>query len=468
MNKKTRIILFLTCLFVFAIVTPLAILHSQGYKIDFNPAEGRIKISQTGGLFLKILPRQADIYINGKLNKRTDFFFGSALIENLLPKKHKIEVKKQGYHDWEKTLEIKKIEVVEAKNIILFPKEIDFEILSDKTENIWLSFDQKKIVSLEKNQTSDENPLKEEIKLDWALKLYDLDKNIKSHLINKADISRQEFKLINFEFSQDSKKIYLEIIFNDILNELEKENIKKFILEIDKEKPVLIEKEVPLLLAENIENIVCWKIINNDIYYLDNSGYFFKNEEKLSQENFPLKEKNYSLEIFENFIFLQEKDKQASSLFLSSYQENKTAYKFNFDLEKFETFFEKMVSFKISPDGKKLVYSSNHEIWILFLKDDQSSSEKKADEKILLIRLAEPIKNVSWINDNYLIFISNDKLKISEIDNRDKVNVIDLLESKKLPEEESFNKAFFSLFSKKAYFLTNKEGLLYHSSPLFP
>ena len=62
------------------------ILYAQGYRIDFSPASGRIKITQAGGLFLKVAPKQTNIYINEKLVKRTDFFFGSTLIENLLPK----------------------------------------------------------------------------------------------------------------------------------------------------------------------------------------------------------------------------------------------------------------------------------------------------------------------------------------------------------------------------------------------
>jgi len=51
-------------------------------------------IVKTGGLFIKALPKQANLYINGDFIKKTDFFFGSTLVENLLPRTYKVELKK--------------------------------------------------------------------------------------------------------------------------------------------------------------------------------------------------------------------------------------------------------------------------------------------------------------------------------------------------------------------------------------
>ena len=122
MTKKSRTILFIFCILLFLIIAPLTVYYSQGYRFDFT---GR-KVTRTGGIFLQVLPKQADIYLNGTFEKKTDFLFGSALVDNLLPKKYKIEVKKEGYLAWEKTLEIKEKEVVESKSIILFPQNLNF------------------------------------------------------------------------------------------------------------------------------------------------------------------------------------------------------------------------------------------------------------------------------------------------------------------------------------------------------
>ncbi|MCX6759488.1 MAG: hypothetical protein NT012_02910 [Candidatus Nealsonbacteria bacterium] len=213
MAKRTRVIIFLVCSFLFILIAPSIVLYSQGYRIDLENK----KFTQTGGLFLKILPRQTDVYIDEKLNKRTDFFFGSVLIENLLPKKYKVEVKKEEYCSWEKTLEIKEKEVIEAKNIILFPQNINFSVLADQVEQFWFFPDQSKIILLEEDKSSSppssgkQDSVKEDEESGWVLKLYDLNKNIKSHLIGQEDISPKDTQLINLDFSKDSKKIYLEV-----------------------------------------------------------------------------------------------------------------------------------------------------------------------------------------------------------------------------------------------------------------
>ncbi len=122
MTKKTRVILICVLVSLFFLITPIAILYSQGYRYDFENK----KITQTGGLFLKVSPRSADIYLDDILMDKTDFLFGSVLIENLMPKKYKIRVEKENCFSWEKTLEIKEKQVTNAKNITLLTKNPEF------------------------------------------------------------------------------------------------------------------------------------------------------------------------------------------------------------------------------------------------------------------------------------------------------------------------------------------------------
>jgi hypothetical protein len=421
MTKKTRIILFLTCLFLFFLITPAAILYPQGYRIDLNPPTGGIKLTQTGGLFLKITPRQADIYIDEKLNKKTDFFFGSALIENLLPKKYEVEIKKEEYHSWKKALEIKEKEVTEAKNITLFPKNINLETLLGQVEEFWLFPEQRKIIV---KKVSEE-------KTGWILELYEPEKNSEIRLF-----SDEESRLIDLNLSDDSKKIHLEI---------ETDEIKYFELETEKPDSPLIEiTPLPFPIEDAI---VC-----KDDYCLDNSGNFFKNGQKLTLDPFPIKEEvEYRLEVFQDFIFLLEEN---------------DLYKFNPDLRIFEIFFENINNLKLSPDKRKLAYFSNHEIWLIFLDNIGEPFNKNRGEKLLLIRFSEKINNVFWVNDDYLILINENKIKISEIDNRDRLNIIDIFDIKNLPQNKSFSKISWSQFDKKIYLLSGEN--LYRSNSLLP
>jgi len=434
MTKKTKTLLFLACLLLFLLLAPSIIMYSQGYRISFNPSENEKIITQTGGIFLKTLPKQADVYIEGKMKKRTDFLFGSVLIENLIPGKYKIEVKKstsqEEYHSWEKTLQVQEKQVAEAKNIVLFPKNINFSSVSNNVEKILLSPDQKKMI------------LKENEKTGWTLKLYDLEKNIKSHLINEEDFFLKDPQLINIEFSDDSKIL--------TLNVTSKETIYSFSLDISQAKPVLKKKETA---EEKTINSLIQKQAGNDLYYLDNLGNLFRNKEKLSEVPFQAKqETEYGLDVFNGNIFLTE---------------NSNLYKFNYDKKVFENFFENLAVLKSSPDGKKLLYGSDNELWIIFLEDKTDQPQKKSGDKVFLIRLSNKITNVSWVNDSYLAFLSDDTIKITETDDRDKINVIDLFETKNLPEEGEVKEMFWNRFDDKIYIL-NENGYLFGSNLLLP
>ena len=149
MTKRARTILFITCLILFALATPTIILYSQGYRVDFNPLPGGKIIVQTGGLYFRVLPARTDVYLNAKFKDKTAFFGNSLLIENLLPKTYLVEIKKQGYHTWQKNLEVKEAQVTEAKNIILFPEKPDFTLISQSLPKIAesaTSSDKKKVI----------------------------------------------------------------------------------------------------------------------------------------------------------------------------------------------------------------------------------------------------------------------------------------------------------------------------------
>jgi hypothetical protein len=268
-------------------------------------------LTKTGGFFIKAEPRQAEIYINGRLEKKTDFFFNSVLVKNLLPKKYKIEIKKEGFFTWEKTLEIEEKNVIEIKSVILFPKNPNFAILPENQINPFL------------------------------------------------------------------------------------------------------KKEATTTVPEGI---LAYQIINNNIYYLNATGSIFLTD--------------------------------------SSFLTNKKLNQISFLVEPGSKY-----NLKISPDGKKIAYISDHEIWLLFTQDISDQPQKKAGQILFLTRFSEIINNVFWLNSDYLIFSTGDKIKISEIDNRDKINICEIGEF-----ADPIIK--FTLADKKLYILS--DGKIYFSTDLLP
>jgi len=354
MNRKTRTILFLSLMILFLAIAPLTVFYSLGWRINWETK----KISQPGTFYFKVQPRSTEVYLNGEIKEKTDFFFGSAFIENIIPGKYEVEIKKEGFQNWRKMLEINKGQVTEAKNIILFPKNPFFNIIGQESEG-----------------------------LSPAL--------MGLGLIKKP------------------------------------ENI-----------------QIPEKLSENI---ITHLVFENTVYYLDKSGFItktgisFQGGEKLNVE--PIKiieEAKYQIKASPRDIAL----KQGETLYL---------------LDKAKKLFKKISDsvkdFSFSPDFKKLVYFNNNEIWVLFLEKKYEQPQKELKDKIFLTRFSKNVDKLFWLTNYYLLFNTENEIKIIEIDDRDEINIINLAEFSN-PE------IYWDYKNKKLYLLSNQ--ILYLSEQLIP
>ena len=383
-----------------------------------------------------------------------------------------------GFHSWKKTLEIKKREVTEAKNIVLIPQNPNFTVPTKEIEEFFFSPDKEKIILKEISNEDSKNQ-------GWALKLFEIDKKVKSHLIDETDISKEKVHLFDLKFSPDSNKILLELG--------SKEKVNYYLLEINKVPALLtsldflssdVEKvyfhpknhqKLLVLLALTsetgeetralseidlidkkislpvLENLITCSILNESIYYLDASGFLFKTDLSFNQEErlniiaFPLKEETkYKITVSNSRILLEEND---------------ILYIFNGNKKSFQKLFEPVKNFKFSPDSQKLAYFNDYEIWVLFLGKKYDQPQKEAGEKLFITRFSEKIDEVFWYTNHYLIFNTGDKIKIAEIDDRDRINIVDLTEFKE-------PKIFWNQNNKKLYILS--EESFYSSEKLAP
>lgn len=465
MTRRSRSIIFSILFVSFLIIAPLTVFYSLGWRFDW---ESR-KIVQTGIFYFKTWPKGSQIYIDDKLKDKTDVFFGSALIDNLMPGTYKVGVRKENYHDWEKTLEIKKSEVSEANNIVLIPKNPNFYASAENVEEFFLSPDNNKIIVREDDDDK------------WSLKLYELKSGVKSHVVNEIDFSTKGVELFDLQFSGDSKRILLQLGL--------KENIQYYSLEIDK-SPIAInkldfigspekiyfhpksiqklfmsqiiteKKRVITILNEiNItseeisppifKDIVTYLITDNNIYHLNSSGLVLKSNlsgdkiETLNVIAFPYKqETDYEIIASNPNIFLRE---------------NNELYYLDESTKSFKKLSDSVKDYKFSPDNKKLVYYNNNEIMVFFLERQYDQPIKEKGEKLFITRFSEKINDVFWYTNHYLIFDLGDKIKVTELDDRDKTNMVDLANFK-------HERIFFS--NKKLYILSEKT--LYSSDELTP
>ncbi len=80
------------------------------------------------------------------------------------------------------------------------------------------------------------------------------------------------------------------------------------------------------------------------------------------------------------------------------------------------------------------------------MKEQKGQLKRTKGERVFLLRLSKEIKDVFWINSEYLIFNTEDNVKIIETDNRDRINIIHLAEFEN-------SKIFWNQRDKKLYVL---------------
>jgi len=117
--KKRRILFFLLALFLISAISFIVIKIGQGYKPDLSSKSLR----PTGLLVATSIPDGAQVFIDSKLKTATNATL------NLSPGEYEIEIKKDGFFPWKKTLEIKK-ELVTKTDAYLFSSFPDLRALT--------------------------------------------------------------------------------------------------------------------------------------------------------------------------------------------------------------------------------------------------------------------------------------------------------------------------------------------------
>ena len=462
MTKRQRTLLFLSLLGLFVILAPSLALYSEGYRVDLT---GR-RIAQTGAFYFKVSPTRADIMVDGNLIKRTDFLFGSALTKNFFSGSYFLEIAKDGYHSWQKILEIKERTVTEAKNILLFKKNPMFQKLADKVDNFWISPNKQYVL------------LQQQIGTTWELHLLNLETSGTEPLLEQV---RSTDEILNIQWAKDSQRF--------LLQQASSEQIVSAVHSITASLPCF---EIPCslehfggsigniqLLSSKPDQIVFTKFLNatqvlfessfeqkedphpiannvvafaskgNDVFWLDRDGTLWQRDlasdaqPSIFQESTftPQTEILYDLFVADNSILL----KEDTALFLHE----------KGSVERREIL-SPALEVLLSPKGDKAAIRNNSELWILFLKEETEQPPRIAGELSLLTRFSSPIQNLSWIDSSYLLFSLENTIRAAEIDNRERLNVVDIAES--LDPELFWNneKGTLYVFTEGAFSVSEK------------
>lgn len=136
MSKRIRLIILFACIACFFAIAPVLVLYSMGYRFDFET----MKITATGGIYVKTFPAAGQIIIDSKDPVKPGIFSNSVFIQSLLPKNHSVLITKDGYYNYFKTIPVAENEVTKLENVILFRKDIKFQVIE---QGIQSPFDRK-------------------------------------------------------------------------------------------------------------------------------------------------------------------------------------------------------------------------------------------------------------------------------------------------------------------------------------
>lgn len=119
MKRRRRATLFLSTFMAVAIIGAILILVTRGYRFDTN----ELILEPTGIFVATSSPNGAQVFIDGELKTATNNTI------SLRPDTYDVTIKKEGYQEWQKRLQVKKEEVTQA-DATLFPIAPSFTALT--------------------------------------------------------------------------------------------------------------------------------------------------------------------------------------------------------------------------------------------------------------------------------------------------------------------------------------------------
>lgn len=419
---------------IFLAISPLVIYYSQGFRYDKYHGI----FIHSGSVTIKSLPTSVNIYLNDDLQptKSLDIINSSITLNGLRPGNYNLRVSSEGYQDWEKRIEVHSGISTEFWNVILLPKTAKLQELgASGAERFFPSPFGKRVAYIKSNENqfqiwflnvgqndpqviySGENISFPEDKLEnleWNFKeSYIVSpvirNNQKDYLITSADLDIEASFLSEMTKLKDLQKARWSSKEKGVIYFLAKADGK---ISTDLYKLDIDSKEI-ILVTEDIKT---YDFSSSGLYFIRNNNILYSSDlsgENITQITFsPFTESEISSEAR---LIVFDEDRQAlilknGELFVRNKAAEDTIQKLG----------DNVIGVQFSDDGKKLLYWSNNEIDVLFLKEWKTQPRREENETQQIIRFSSNIDNVFWYRDYEHVFFTNqNKMKIIELDSRD-------------------------------------------------
>jgi hypothetical protein len=480
-KKKTKktITILTSVLATLAVYTgALAIfLYVQGWRFDF----GQQTVKQVGVLTIESSPTSADIYVDGEPKGRTNKSM------TLDIGKYDVTVSKEGYHDWNK-----QVEILEEKSTPIFP----FLILSDPTskelyqsdldfKKSWSDRYNNHLILLLEDENSFElvqyNINKGFLTLNTApINILSISKNIEEDQSPITDITLNlspsgEMAIMTIITEEESNKYVIPTTrpstYSTILNTpLELNGFKNYnIFWSEDENFLILESDTDVIsydLSQDTKYVLLKKTNNLDRWSTDSDGYFYTFQYIDSSEENVLKYslKQYSMDGSGEIVVIPEIYFQKNAELIEAYRQGdfdfgfftnspqntqsvgeivefkinnyanglfikttQATYWYDTSIDKYITispFPAELIQF--SPDNDKLLIKtpSKYQIFVFDKEEgDHTISIGTHDIKNLNY---EQIDKIGWLsNSSYLQFEEDNSIYICDKDGNNKTLLLD-------------------------------------------
>ncbi len=391
MPHKTRIALFYTFVFIFLAAGTAILLYSSGWRIDFETG----KIQKIGAIYIKANVKDLTIKINNKVYPDDSGLLKSGtLISNLIPKTYRVDITKQGFLPYHKTVTVRPALVEELLNVQLFPETFEPTVLAQTKGSKFV------------DATESANRIIMQDTSNGTYYLYDKDQTSSTINLNLAvsNIRRtQKIKRIMFVPFKPTQFI-IEDATGFKLYDSEKRTIEQ----------LLKGTFVTWTLKDSI--IIAAETTKAHTQALFSFNLIFKTKTPLDDINKQITGTTFiaAIDMAANTDTIAFEDVE-NNLFVST-SKNKTIRRIA----------QNVKTFAFSPDRKKLVYLSNTgDLSVLFIEEFNGDIRKKEGDVIHIdIPQKGDIEKVQWYSDSYHLFIKYPgHLALTELDDRKPLNI---------------------------------------------
>ncbi|PJA94062.1 MAG: hypothetical protein CO133_00765 [Candidatus Komeilibacteria bacterium CG_4_9_14_3_um_filter_37_5] len=413
-------------------LTPILILYGQGY--NFNLAKQRIE--QTGIIYLKTYPRSTQIYLNNKLIANSTPYH----IKRLPVGDYEITIKKDGYHSWQKKITVVAGMTTFIEDIVLYTDNAPREFSNFQLQSYFVSSANNLLMLTIKDNSYqllyfdlNFNQLKKIKSWDLANKIellawspnerkYIYRENNKFYwtsidgLTTSKDISNNKSYLVNFTWHEfaDNK------IYSTINNQVK-------LLDLNLNRLESISSQASQVITDHNKSYILTAADNKFKSVLTELGIDVEHDRII----LPF---TSEVTVIKNGPVLSFIDQANNFLYLIDTPIKKT-------LANYKLIPYVKAAQWYAPQQDKILYWNDNEIQIYYWHKKQYQN---------VFRSSAVIKNANWHpNGSYIFFYENNTIRLTELDERDFKNTIDLVQDNNIDR----------------FFVNNKGDVIYYYQP---